>query len=210
MHRSEEVSDRGVGGGCVLWIFAFVGWAMSFFLLLHERWGKGESDWSKSMQGERMPGRCRLTPSSLFLHLVCFLHSPSPSLFIISPNLPSLSSFLFHFGIWRHHRPLLAGTVSQSIQGIYQLLLNLLSNCQIPHQSCAHKHAHIHTLPGRVKQPLFSQKIGIKKEQKIPFRLEVEGVIINLSLCDGKMVNTCQNCLLRLQSMPSALLEVLQ
>lgn len=70
--------------------------------------------------------------------------------------------------------------------------------------------AHIHTLPGRVKQPLFSQKIGIKKEQKIPFRLEVEGIIINLSPCDGKMVNTCQNCLLRLQSMPSALLEVLQ
>lgn len=54
---------------------------------------------------------------SLFLHLVCFLHSTSLSLFIISPNLFSLSSFLFHFGVWRHHRPLPAGTRSESIQG---------------------------------------------------------------------------------------------
>lgn len=54
---------------------------------------------------------------SLFLHLVCFLHSPSLSRFIISPNLFSLSSFLFHFGVWRHHRPLPAGTGSESIQG---------------------------------------------------------------------------------------------
>lgn len=66
--RSEEVSDRGVGGGgdCVVWMFAFVRWAMSFFLLLYERRGEGESDWSKSMQGERMPGRCHLTPSLPF------------------------------------------------------------------------------------------------------------------------------------------------
>lgn len=87
---------------------------------------------------------------------------------------------------------------------------------QLPNTSsvmCAQTrtHAHIHTLPGRVKQPLFSQKIGIKKEeQKIPFRLEVEGIIINLSTRDGKMVNTCQNCLLRLQSMQSTFSEVLQ
>lgn len=81
-------------------------------------------------------------PSLFFILCAFFIFR----LCLSSSFLPTSSpSFLFYFGIWRHHRPLLAGTVSQSIQGIYQLLLNLLSSCQIPHHSCAHKHTHMYT-----------------------------------------------------------------
>lgn len=56
-------------------------------------------------------------------------------------------------GVWKH-------------PGIYQLLLNLLSDCQIPHHSCAHTHMHTYTQHlARVKQPLLSQKIDIKKKK---------------------------------------------
>lgn len=102
---------------------------------------------------------------SLFLHLL--LSSISVSilpLFIISPKFSLSSFFLSHREasqtapswnrVWKY-------------SGTYQLLLNLLSDCQIPHHSCmrTYTYAHIHTPPGKVKQPLFSQKIDIKKEE---------------------------------------------
>lgn len=123
-----------------------------------------------------------------------------------------LTSLIFSLSLWGLEASQAASSWNWvwNHPGIYQLLLNLLSGCQIPHRSCAYSHsyAHIHTPPGRVKQPLFWQKIDIKKEeQKIPFWLEVEGFVINFPLCDGKMVNTCQSCLLRVQNLPSVFLE---
>lgn len=141
---------------------------MSFSLLLYERRGRGRVIGQRACKVKGCQADVSSHLPSLFLHLVCFLHSPSLSLLIISPHLSlyHLFSFTLGFGGITDRSQLERGLKAST--WIYQLLLNLLSDCQIPHHSCARArtHAHLHTAPGRLKQPLFSQKIDIKKEEE--------------------------------------------
>lgn len=131
--------------------------------------GRGESDWSKSMQGERMPGRCQLTPSLPFFLILCAFFIPRLCL-SSSFLLLTFLSLIFSLSLWGLEASRTAPSWNSVWKhpGIYQLLLNLLSDCQMPHHSCAqnHTHTHTHTPPGRVKQSLFSQKIDIKKRRR--------------------------------------------
>lgn len=224
LQRSEEVSDSGVRGICVVWMFAFVRWAMSFSLLLYERRGEGRellviehTRWkdARQMSVHTFP------PFSL--HPVCLTTSVllclSSSLFPTFPSLSLSLSLLFSPLLWGLEASQTAPGWNQVWKHPGDISVIIKPALRLPNTSslmCTHRHMHTrahihtHTPPGRVKQLLLSQKIDIKKaeEQKIPFWLEVEGIVVNLLQCDGKMVNTCQRRLLKVQSLQSAFLEV--
>lgn len=99
---------------------------------------------------------------SLFLHLACLSSS-----FLLTFSLSHLFSFTLGSGGITDRSQLEPGLkASRDISVIIKPALRLPNT-----SSLMRAHTHTHTPPGRVKQPLFSQKIDIKKEeeQKIPF-----------------------------------------
>lgn len=150
-----------LGEICVVWMFALVRWAMSFFLLLYEKRRRGRVNGQRACKVRGCQADVSSHFPSLLLQLMFFLHFLSWSCLIISANSPLSHLFAFHFGVWRQAAPSWKWVWKHP--GIYQLLLNPLIGCQIPHHSCEHMHkyAHIHTPPDKVKQPHFWQTIDI-------------------------------------------------
>lgn len=132
--RSEEVSDRGVGGDlCGLDVCLC---QMNDVIFPPTLWKMREGRVSTVKEHARWKDARQMSAHTFPPSLLCsFFCSLLPSLFITTSN-PS-HFFLLHFGVGRYHRPLPAGMRLQSIQE-YQLLLNLLFNCQVPHPSRAH------------------------------------------------------------------------
>lgn len=106
---------------------------------------EGESDWSESIQGERMPGRCQLTPSlpfssSRMLFFILYLCPSSSLLLTPLPLIFSLSLWGLEASqtapswnrVWRH----------SGISVIIKPALRLPNTSSLMR---SHTHAHIYT-----------------------------------------------------------------